>query len=302
MQRSDDAPLRDLRAVCLALNLPGPLAAARLAALGAAVAKVEPPDGDPFETYCPSWYRVLCRAMTVVRLNLRDPDARRTFEHMLAEADVLLTAVRPAALARLGLDWPAVHARHPRLCTVRVIGFPPPLENFSGHDLTYQATAGLVAAPAAPTTLTADLAGAERSVTAALSLLLRRATTGQSGWAEVSLSECAVEFAEPLAHGLTGPGSLLGGGAPWYGVYPSRDGWIAVAALEPPVIARLEAELHYETSASAEIEGIFRQRTAADWERWALDRDLPLVAVRSPAVPAAAGSQNVITASTTGVT
>lgn len=35
------------RIVVLAVNVPGPAAAARLRELGAAVTKVEPPEGDP---------------------------------------------------------------------------------------------------------------------------------------------------------------------------------------------------------------------------------------------------------------
>jgi crotonobetainyl-CoA:carnitine CoA-transferase CaiB-like acyl-CoA transferase len=38
------------------VNLPGPLAAARLHALGAAITKIEPPEGDPLAAACPAWY------------------------------------------------------------------------------------------------------------------------------------------------------------------------------------------------------------------------------------------------------
>ena len=39
--------LNGVRILSLAINLPGPLAASRLAALGATVIKVEPPSGEP---------------------------------------------------------------------------------------------------------------------------------------------------------------------------------------------------------------------------------------------------------------
>ena len=44
--------LDGVRVVTTALNLPGPAACARLRDLGAAVSKVEPPEGDPFERFC----------------------------------------------------------------------------------------------------------------------------------------------------------------------------------------------------------------------------------------------------------
>src|SRR4051794_17100766 len=40
-------PLRGVRVLTLAVNLPGPAAACRLCDMGASVVKVEPPGGDP---------------------------------------------------------------------------------------------------------------------------------------------------------------------------------------------------------------------------------------------------------------
>ena len=42
-----ERPLAGIRVVSVAVNLPGPLAAARLAEFGAEVVKIEPPTGDP---------------------------------------------------------------------------------------------------------------------------------------------------------------------------------------------------------------------------------------------------------------
>lgn len=42
-------PLTGIEVVSLGVNLPRPLAAARLAELGASVVEVEPPTGDPLE-------------------------------------------------------------------------------------------------------------------------------------------------------------------------------------------------------------------------------------------------------------
>ena len=48
--------LKGLKVLNLAVNVPGPWAAARLGMFGAEVTKVEPPTGDPLEAWCPSWY------------------------------------------------------------------------------------------------------------------------------------------------------------------------------------------------------------------------------------------------------
>jgi alpha-methylacyl-CoA racemase len=69
-------PLRDVRVLTLAVNLPGPLAASRLCAMGAFVIKVEPPGGDPLERMCPVYYEDLSAGQEVVRLDLKDQKDR----------------------------------------------------------------------------------------------------------------------------------------------------------------------------------------------------------------------------------
>src|SRR5438067_11112615 len=226
MQTSGDMrPLGGIQVVSLALNVPGPAAAARLCRLGAAVAKVESPGGDPLASGCPVWYEELCAGQEVVRLDLKDADGRAALDGLLDGADLLLTSSRPAALDRLGLSWPDLHVRFPRLVQVAIVGHAAPHQEVPGHDLTYLASVGLLVPPQVPRTLLADLAGAERAVSAALALLYAR-ERGHGGYAEVALAEVAATFAAPLRHGLTAAGGHLGGGFAGYRLYPAQEGWI----------------------------------------------------------------------------
>lgn len=277
---ADSTLLQGVKIVSLALNAPGPVAAARLTEMGAEVTKVEPPSGDGTSKFAPAWYESLCKGQTVLRLDLKDADGRKQLDGLLANAELLLASFRPSALRRLGLDWEGLHARHPRLCFVGIIGHPPPLEERSGHDLTYQVDFGLLRPPQMPPTLFVDLAGAERAVSMALALLNRAARTGEAGCAWVSLYECARDLAAPVTAGLTSPGGLLGGGYPLYGFYKASDGWIAIAALEPHFAEHLLSELNLRKADRSELERIFLERSASEWESWAAERDLPLVAVR----------------------
>jgi alpha-methylacyl-CoA racemase len=276
----DNVTLRGLKVVSLAINTPGPIAAARLARMGAEVIKVEPPAGDPLKTAAPAWYHALCAGQTVLTLDLKDPAGRRQLETCLAGADLLVASFRPSALRRLELDWESVHRRHPHLCFAGIIGYPPPLEERSGHDLTYLASAGLLSPPELPLSLYVDLAGAERCVSAALALLLNFSQTKHAGCEFVSLYESACELAAPWQAGLTRREGTLGGGYPLYSIYSASDGWIAVAALEPHFAQRLLSELGVTRADRAQLEETFRTRSAAAWEEWAIERGLPLVAVR----------------------
>ncbi|HKR97393.1 MAG TPA: CoA transferase [Candidatus Angelobacter sp.] len=272
--------LHGITIVSLALNAPGPVAAARLTKLGAEVIKIEPPSGDALSHAAPEWYAQLCRGQRVLNLDLKNPAGQQQLDDLLTKADLLLTSFRPSALKRLGLDWESLHARHSPLCFVGIIGHHAPDEKRSGHDLTYQAGFGLLQPPQMPSSLFIDLAGAERAVSMALALLNKAARTGESGCAWVSLHECARDLAEPMNAGLTKPGGLLGGGYALYGFYRASEGWVAIAALEPHFAERLLAELKLKQADRSELEKIFLQRNAAEWERWAAERDLPLVAVK----------------------
>ena len=280
MESTKNSPLlQGVKIVSLALNVPGPIAAARLTQMGADVTKVEPPAGDGLSKFAPAWYESLCKGQTVKKIDLKNADGREQLEGLLANADLLLAAFRPAALQRLGLDWESLHARYPQLCFVGIVGYPPPDEERTGHDLTYQSDFGLLRPPEMPASLFVDLSAAERAVSMALALLNKFARQGEAGCAWVSLHECARDMAAPLRAGLTSAGGLLNGGYPLYGFYQASDGWIAVAALEPHFAERLLLELNLSKADRSELERIFLQRSAAAWEHWAMERDLPLVAV-----------------------
>ena len=251
-----------MRVLTLAVNLPGPVAASRLRDMGAAVVKIEPPGGDPLALMCPGFHSELSAGQEVVALDLKDGEDRASLDGHLENTDLLLTASRPAALGRLGLSWPEVHARFPRLCQVAIVGYPPPDENAPGHDLTYQARFGTLSPPAMPPVLVADMAGAERAVSAALSLLFARERGRGAGYEPVALSEAARSFSGSLRWGLTAPDGVLGGGFAGYGLYRAQEGYVALAALEKHFWERLRRELGIEGDERRGLERVFRTRTA----------------------------------------
>lgn len=272
--------LDGIKAVALVTNIPGPLAAARLRSLGADVTKIEPRHGDALQIAAPQWYAALATGMNVLTLDLREPAAIATLEAHLHAADVFLTATRASVLERLQLQWEHLHVRFPRLIHIALCGDAPPHDDRAGHDLTYQARAGTIAPPAMPRALIGDMAAAERVVSATLGGLLLRERTERAVRVDVSIVEAATDFAEPFRHGLTAPTGSLGGALPAYAIYPAREGFVAVAAIEPHFMEGLAkllgvGELTRETIASALME-----RDAFAWEREAELRDVPLAAVR----------------------
>jgi len=95
---------------------------------------------------------------------------------------------------------------------------------------------------------------------------------------DVGLVESLEPLLASLRHGLTMPNGPLGGGAPQYRIYAAMAGRIAIAALEPHFETRLYQELGRPTR--TDLSSCFLERTADEWESWARERDLPIVAVR----------------------
>ncbi len=274
-------PLAGINVVSIAFNLPGPAAVWKLREFGADVVKVEPPQGDPLAAHCADLYQKLVAGQHVVRLDLKQAADRAELDSHLAKADVLVTSTLPKSLARLGLQWNELHARFPRLCQVAILGYPAPQEELTGHDLTYQASVGLVVPPALPMTLLADMAGAQSAVTHTLAVLRERERTGTGVKSDVAIAQALEFYTIPLEHGMTGPGAHLGGKLPQYNLYPTRDGWLAVAALEPQFWARLGELLELKRGTREELAAVLLTRTALEWEAWAEQNRLPLAAVRT---------------------
>ena len=276
MTVTPDRPLAGVRIVSLAVNLPGPLAASRLVSMGASVIKVEPPAGDALQAVAPDWYQELTAGQEVVRLDLKNPSDRAELEQRLSSADVLLTSMRPSALDRLGLVESA--QRH-GLALVQIVGCGGDRIEEPGHDLTYQAVAGTVLPPTLPLVPVVDLLGAERAVSAVLAGLMRL-NRGEAGpLLQVVLCDVALDAGAAVRHGLTGPGKILGGALPSYGIYATADGYVAVGALEPHFASRLAAAVGGNRE---ELSGKFATESSSYWEALGRSLDIPVVAVRDP--------------------
>ncbi|MBK7547625.1 MAG: CoA transferase [Rhodoferax sp.] len=241
-------PLRGVRVLSLALNLPGPAAFMRLKALGATCLKVEPPgpkgapagtSGDPMGQYNPTAYATLHAGIKVMTADLKSDKGQAALHKELARTDVLLTSFRPSALDKLGLSWKKLHKLYPSLSMVAIVGALGARAEEPGHDLTYLAEAGLVTGLDLPATLFADMAGAVMASEAALQAVLVQKTSGKGTFQEVALADAATWLALPRTWGLTQPTGSVGGSHAGYRVYACKDGRVAVAALEPHFAAAL---------------------------------------------------------------
>ena len=127
------SPLEGIKVVELSHLIAGPYCCQMLADEGATVIKVEPPSGELTRHRLPArrtpdgdvtaYYASLNRGKKSVVLDLKNADGLGVMNRLLETADVFVTNMRAAALARLGLHPKALHERFPRLVIASISGF-----------------------------------------------------------------------------------------------------------------------------------------------------------------------------------
>ncbi len=296
-------PLKGIRILSLSLNLPGPAAFWRCRQMGATCVKLEPPapagmppgtPGDPLGWSLRATYDMLHHGMRIVTANAKTEAGQKAIHRELAKADVLLTSFRPSALAKLGLDWKSLHKKYPGLSQVAIVGAPGARAEEPGHDLTYMADNGLVQGLNMPPTLYADMGGSLMASEAVLKAVLMQKVQSKGQYFEVALADASKYLGLPLAWGMTrlpgtrGKGDLggsVGGGHAGYKVYPSKDGRVAIAALEPHFadsLCKLAGVKHenittmFAASTHEAVAKLLAAHTNKQLDKLAVEHDLPL--------------------------
>jgi crotonobetainyl-CoA:carnitine CoA-transferase CaiB-like acyl-CoA transferase len=312
-------PLAGVRVVDLSLLLPGPLCSMYLGDMGADVVKIENPRmpdftrlmgarlgprgqrnvdmSDPdFPTSESGLYLMVNRNKRAATLNIKRPEGREVLHRLLADADILLEGFRPGTLSALGIGYPELKERYPRLiyCAISGYGASGPYENLAGHDGNYIAYSGLLditGAPGGPPVLpgfqVADIGGGTlAAVGSILAALYARERTGRGQFLDISMMDGAFSFLSLHAGEYIATGQApergrmdLSGGLPNYDVYRCKDGrYVMLGALEERFFRAFLRQVGREelldgveltkaglAAVRPEIEKIFLSRDRDDW-------------------------------------
>ena len=124
-----------------------------LADLGAEVIKVESPAGDyirqmtwPIVEGVSLMHLHTHRGKRSVTLDLKNPAGRQLYIDLAATADVVVEAMRPGTLARLGLGYDVLSAANARLvfATLSGYGSTGPYKDMPSHGIAYDTWSGIV--------------------------------------------------------------------------------------------------------------------------------------------------------------
>jgi crotonobetainyl-CoA:carnitine CoA-transferase CaiB-like acyl-CoA transferase len=307
--------LDGVRVLDLTQFLPGGYCTRLLADMGAEVTKVEASTrGDPIRSLPngEKYFEALHHGKPVVQLALKTEAGRGRLLQLIETADVLLEGFRPGVMDRRQVGWSQLRAVNPRLiyCSITGYGSRGTLRDRAGHDLNYLARSGALSVmprvdgvPMIPGVQVADVAGGMMAAIAVLGAVIERQRTGQGRRLDISMTDVAKSWLvlERAAFDAGFPMLNLIGGLPCYHVYRAADGLLTVGALEPnfwrnfcEAIGREDLIARQtDPGAIAEVAGVLKDKTRAEWMAIFGDRDvcvepvLDLSEASSPAVPIA---------------
>jgi crotonobetainyl-CoA:carnitine CoA-transferase CaiB-like acyl-CoA transferase len=192
-----EAPLAGIRVLDLTRVIAGPACTQALAALGADVLRVDPPDWDE-----PAVLPLVMAGKRTARLDARTPAGRARLAALMASADVLVHGYRPGALDALGFPPDERERIRPGLVDVAVdaYGWTGPWARRRGFDSILQsatgiAHAGMVASrgdrPVPLPVQALDWGTGYLAAASAVAGLARRAGTGRGSAWRLSLARTA---------------------------------------------------------------------------------------------------------------
>lgn len=310
-----DRPILDgVRVIDFSRYIAGPYCAAVLGDLGAEVIRVEPPGGGQDRWLVPfvpgregAIFLQLNRNKKSVALDLGTPEGRFAAEALVRGADIVVTNMPPGALARAGLDHPALTALRADIISVNVSGFgrAGPLRDRPCFDAVGQAMSGAAhlggaeGQPSRAGCSYVDYGTGMAAAAGALAALLHRRATGAGQAVDAALFATAHAVMNPAhieAAALgrdRAPVENRGANSAPSDLLATRDGFIVVQAVGNSMFRRwcavigrpdLAHDPRFASDGSRARHGVALSEAMANWSR-DLTRAEALAALGAAGIP-----------------
>jgi crotonobetainyl-CoA:carnitine CoA-transferase CaiB-like acyl-CoA transferase len=264
-------PLANLTIIDCTMALAGPYGTALLADMGANVIKVEPPGGDGSRSLPPlppdyanasadepagvdygGYFASINRNKRSIKLDLKDPADKAVLLQLCDQADALVENMRVGVMDRLGLGYDVLKDRCPQLVygCIRGFGDPrtgeSPYANWPAYDIVAQSMGGLahITGPSGSAGYPSGISVGDIYPGTLMALGLVAAinhakATGEGQFFDVGMYDAMVAFGETLISNYSYTGAVLGPRGQHhpslmpFGIYPTQDGGVAIAAPGP---------------------------------------------------------------------
>jgi len=252
--------LDGLKVVDLTQMLAGPFCTMLLADQGADVIKVEPPRGDSTRKMTPfppetgrdsaygGYFQSINRGKRSVVIDLKHERGLEVLARLIDGADVVVENFRVGVMERLGLGYEHLAERNPRLVYAAIRGFgdprsgESPYHDWPAYDVIAQAMGGMMGITGpeadAPTKVgpgVGDTLPATLTAFGIVCAVHHAHRTGEGQFLDVAMYDAVLAFCERIVYQHSYTGDIPhpeGNGHPLlcpFGLFPVRDGWVALA-------------------------------------------------------------------------
>jgi CoA:oxalate CoA-transferase len=243
-------PLAGVTVIDFGQIFQGSYASVLMAKAGATVIKIEPPHGEPLRQRAPPGrkttlpFAMLNANKRGVTLNLKSARGRELLFEMVRRGDVVLENFGPGAMDTLGVGWSVLREVNPRLIYATGTGYGisgPDMGNLA-MDLTVQAASGIMSVTGFPDrppvragVTVADFMGGIHLYAGVVTALYERDRSGVGRLVETAMQETVyytlASSLETFSRTWKVPpraGNAAGGTASPYGLYPLKEGYLAI--------------------------------------------------------------------------
>ena len=258
-------PLKDLTIIDCTMALAGPFGASLLADLGARVIKIEPPRGDGYRNIPPflpdhaspyedreagtdfgAPFAAVNRNKRSVCLDLKKDSDKEIFLQLCDQADAIVENMRAGVMDSLNLGYEVIARRNPKIIYACVRGFGDPRTGESPYaewpclDAAAQSFGGLVHAnDNLVTPAFADIFPGTLMALGVISAIHNTQKTGKGQFLDVSMYDAMLSLQKSAVaqYSFTGkpnPAGLQRAMTLYpFDLFPTKDGRIAIAAVQP---------------------------------------------------------------------
>ena len=284
----------------------GPLAGMQMGDMGAEVIKIEAPTGDIGRKLGPPWQNgesvvSMCfnRNKRSLIVDLKKAEGAALIKQLAASSHVVLESFRPGVMARLGIGYEALRAVNPQIvfASVSAYGQTGPWRDKPGVDGIVQAVSGLMSnigdensPPMKVLVPAVDMVTGFLTTSTVMAALRVVQATGLGQHLDMSLYNSAIMFQQSALASYLSSGEKpirIGTAAPYSApneAYPTKDGWIMIAAYHDdrwPALCKLlnkpELAIHPEFSTiplrvanrkklMTELTVLLASKTSAQWQ------------------------------------
>ena len=284
----------------------GPLAGMQMGDMGAEVIKVEAPTGDIGRKLGPPWQNgesvvSMCfnRNKRSLIVDLKKPEGAILIKELAANSHVVLESFRPGVMDRLGIGYDALREVNPKIvfASVSAYGQTGPWRDKPGVDGIVQAVSGLMSnigdensPPMKVLVPAVDMVTGFLTASTVMAALRVVERIGLGQHLDMSLYNSAVMFQQSAIASYLSSGEKpirIGTAAPYSApneAYPTKDGWIMIAAYHDdrwPALCKLlnkpELATHPDFASiplrvanrkklMSELTVLLSSRTSAQWQ------------------------------------